>query len=151
MISRWFAGIEGFYVAFVMHYIESAMAVGTGLYCLLCPVSFLRTLCSNAHVNILEHPLTRLLAAMAANGMLLAGAAKWYLLQSHINHAIKWWFCKIELIIKLIHLLITLIYAWQIDFHSWSWGLYVNLALSGLQFLALFISVIYEIRLSKRN
>jgi hypothetical protein len=151
MLSRLFAGIDGFYIAFVMHYIESAMAVSTGLYCLFCPISFLNSLCSSASMDILEHPLVRFLTAMTANGMLLAGMAKWYILQPHINRAIKWWFCKVEVIIKMIHLLITITYAWQIDLHSWSSGLYINLALSGFQFLALFVSVMYEIRLSKRN
>ena len=149
MFSRWFAGIEGFYISIIMHYLESAMAISTELYCLFCPISFLRSLYHGVSTDILEHPLVRLLTSMAANGMLLAGMAKWYILQPHRDREIKWWFCKIEVIIKMIHFSITIIYAWQIDLSSWSSGLCINLALSAFQFLALSLSVMYEIRLSK--
>jgi hypothetical protein len=154
-----FCSVDGMYIAFIMHRVESTLAILTGLWCLISPVTFLQTLGAEmtegkggtaAMEHLLSAPLILLLARMAANGILLAGALKVYILRRDQPYYLRLRFVQAEVFVKGVHLLATILYLSQFDPSRWQGGTLVNAALSSSQFVATVLTVLYEGRRSDR-
>jgi hypothetical protein len=128
--------VDGFYIATIMHHIEASMAIATGLWALIDPQSFVKTLCSEFLPQIASsHAFSSspaaadtsalffstvvvLLTRMASNGILLAGALKVWVLRPCQPRTLRWRFVQAEVVLKSIHLAASVAYAYAAVLHT---------------------------------
>ena len=127
---------NNWYTTFCMPYLESLLAICTGITAFIFPSKFATAF----DPSVSSTTVLVLFVRMAANGMILAGFLKYRLLAPHfeVPSEVQWAFLIMELGIKFTHWLATIMYMTTAPF---TLTLGINLFLSVMQLLALACSL----------
>ena len=142
-----FGGLDGFYISFVMRYVESLIGMATVIASFAVPHLILVTFFPfHKDSDVLVHPVVLLLLRTAATGILLADALKLVLLHPSISREARWLFVRLDLIGKAIYLFWVLDYSWYYS-PPVPW---LNIGLVSPQLVAVAICVANEYRNAAR-